>query len=146
MLLFCFCSPAPPASAPAELLSCSSSDGRYSLRLVRLACGREKSPTSIDRNEGPNWSWTFLLAFWFGEKLPNSVQNSFFEKYDVPCHSMVVRRPPCALLISTGARLTCWSILSFFVLSSCSNSWRTQSKKKRKNRLATKDMSSKAQM
>ena len=51
-----------PAPAPAELMTCSSSDARYSLRLVRLACGCEKGSALIDSPGCTNGSWTFFIG------------------------------------------------------------------------------------
>ena len=89
---------------------CSSSDGRYSLWLVRLACGHQKGLTLIDRKEGTNLSWTFLIGVLVRGKTSESSAKQFFRKIRcaLPKHSRSWGDLRVPLLMSTGVRLTCW--------------------------------------
>ena len=136
----------PPA--PAELMTCSSSDARYSLRLVRLACGCVKGPTLIDCPECTNWNWTFFIGVLVRGEISESSPKTKIEKNDVPCHSTIGRQATSVCLADVDrCEVGMLVYLVVFGLPSCSNQWRTQFKKQKPyNDPSAEDMTPKAHL
>ena len=100
---------------------------RYSLRLVRLACGCEKGPTLIRCPGCTNWSWTFFIGVLVRGETSESSPPKKIQKNDVPCHSTIGRKAASVCLADVDrCEVDMLVYLVVFGLPTCSNSWQTQ--------------------